>query len=480
MKIAISFPPLKGQGFPMVRQARQFQWVSIPSHIYPIISASAATLLKKHGFEVIWNDCLIEDWSYNDFLDFVKKEKPNLIAIETKAPVIRQHWKIVDNIKQQTSNIKIVLMGDHVSAFPKESMENSLVDFIIVGGDYDVSLRNLVEYLENKKEMPKGMWYREDGEIKNTGKPDLSFDLNNLPFIDRDLTKFHKYGEKWKRYFPFAYTMAGRDCWYGKCSFCSWKNLYSNFRVRTPENLLDEIGFLIKKHSVKEVFDDTGTFPNDEWLIKFCEGMIERDYNKKILFSCNMRFDQLNPSVIKLMKKANFRKLKLGLESANQNTLDRLNKGITIEEIIDGSILASKAGLEVHLTVMVGYPWETKKEHLNTLRLAKYLMDKGYSHMLQATILIPYPGTPMYFESLKNNWFKINPQDYDKYDMSLAILNTPDMNSKDVVDMCNKTYKLFVSPKYAFSQIKNIKSFKDISYGLRGLKAIFGHIKDFS
>ena len=302
MKVIISFPPLQGRGFPMIRQARQFQWVSIPSHIYPVIPAYAATLLKNEGFDVIWNDCLAEGWNYERFLKFVESEQPDIAVFETKAPVIKQHWRIIDELKAYNLQLKTVLMGDHVSAFPEESMNNSMVDYVIAGGDYDISLLGLAEHMRSQKPMPAGIWYRDRGEIKNTGAPDLSFDLNSLPFIDRGLTKFSRYGEKWKKFSPFAYTMAGRDCWYGKCSFCSWRNLYHNFRVRTTKNLLDEIGFLIEKHSVKEVFDDTGTFPKDGWLTAFCEGMIERGYNKKILFSCNMLFDQLNPATARLMK----------------------------------------------------------------------------------------------------------------------------------------------------------------------------------
>lgn len=98
------------------------------------------------------------------------------------------------------------------------------------------------------------------------------------------------------------------------------------FTVRTPENLLDEIGFLIERHGVREVFDDTGTFPAGKWLDRFCEGMIERGYNKEILFSINMRYGMLQPHHPELMKKAGFRKLKMGLESASEETLERIQR----------------------------------------------------------------------------------------------------------------------------------------------------------
>ncbi|HAN21628.1 MAG TPA: B12-binding domain-containing radical SAM protein, partial [Clostridiales bacterium] len=327
--------------------------------------------------------------------------------------------------------------------------------------------------------LPKGIWYRKNSAINNTGGFDLNLDLNQLPFIDRKLTKAYLYGEKWKKKIPFFYTMSGRDCPWRKCSFCSWTTIYPVFNVRKPDNLLDEIGFLIQEHGAKEIFDDTGTFPGDEWLKKFCDGMIDRGYNKEILFSCNMRFDYLKKGVPELMKKAGFRKIKSGLESANQKTLDRINKGIKVQDIINGCRNAKEEGIDVHLTVMVGYPWETKDDALATLDLAKELMVKGYAEMLQSTVIIPYPGTPLYEEALRNKWFIIDPLEYERYDMTEPVLRAPDMCPDEVMKLCRNIYRIFLSPNYIARHILNIRSFEDIRYIIKGAKAITGHIMDF-
>ena len=101
----ISYPPLKGPGCPLLSQNRQFQWFHNPTYIYPVVPASAATMLKNAGYEVIWNDCIAENWSYEKFLNFVQKKKPDLIAFETKTPVIKQHWKIIDRLKTQNPKL---------------------------------------------------------------------------------------------------------------------------------------------------------------------------------------------------------------------------------------------------------------------------------------------------------------------------------------------------------------------------------------
>jgi len=481
MKIMISFPPLVGEGCPMLGQNRQFQWFHNPSFIYPMVPASAATILKHKGHNVIWNDCIAENWDYEKFMNFYTEKRPDLISIETKTPVIKQHWKIINELKEIHPDGIIVLMGDHVTAFPLESIEKCQVDYVITGGDYDFLLAEIVDYIEGTNdELPKGIWYRENKNIKNTGVFELNNDLNPLPFIDRDLTKWYLYGERLYKREPFTYTMVGRDCPYGKCTFCSWTTLYPKFRTRSPESLLDEIEILIEKYKIREIFDDTGTFPSGVWLKRFCEGMVERGYNKKIIIDCNFRFDYLTEERAKMMKEAGFRLMKLGLESASQKTLDKLRKNNTIDQIKEGCKIAKDAGLDVHLTIMVGFPWETKEDALKTLELGHDLMKSGLADMLQSTIVIPYPGTPLYQQAVENDWFLIKPDEYEKFDMTTQILKTVDMTPDEVMSISKEIYKSFLNPKFIFRHLKKVKSYEDFKYLLRGIKPVFGHLRDFS
>ena len=479
MKISISNPPIPGiNGTPTILQNRQYQVFSEPTYIYPMVPAYAATLLNQAGCDVVWDDGIAEGKSYGQWLASLKRNGPDFVMIETKTPVVKKHWKIIDDIKEVVPETKVVLVGDHVTALPHESMENSRVDYILTGGDYDFLLLNLIEYLEDKGELEPGIWYREGGKIKSSGSFRLDHDLDGLPFIDRDLTRWWLYSEKNGNFkeTPGTYTMVGRDCWWHRCSFCSWTTLYPSFRVRSPRSLLDEIGMLIKKYGVKEVFDDTGTFPVGRWLERFCEGMIERGYNKKVRLGCNMKFGVLSQEQYDLMAKAGFRLLLFGLESAKQMTLDRINKGIKVHDIIDGCRLAKQAGLEPHLTVMVGYPWETREDAMRTVELARYLFDKGWADTLQATIVIPYSGTPL-FKECKENCLLVA-EDWNDYDMRGAVMKTP-MTEEDIKEVVQQLYKVFFTPKYILRRLTSIRNLNDLKFVKRGLNAIFGHLKDF-
>jgi len=442
--------------------------------------ASAATLLKKNGNNVIWLDCVARNIDLEKFFNIVENEKPDILAFETKTPVIKQYWKIINELKKRNKNIKIVIMGDHVSAFPEETLKNSKADFVLCGGDFDFLLNDLAEALKSNKKIPAGFYYWKNKKIIGK-KFELKHNLDEIGFIDRELCRWRDYEIEYNLTGrPFFYIMSGRDCWWGKCKFCAWPLLFPRFRVRSVKNVLDEIGELIEKYNAKEIFDDSGTLNTGKWLQDLCNGLIERGYNKKIKYSCNMRFGILKQEDYELMKKAGFRLLKFGLESANQFTLDNLNKNIKVNDIIEGCTRAKKAGLSVHLTMIVGYPWETKEDALRTFKLAKKLMQTGKADLLQATVLVPYPGTSLWKEAKENDWFLFNPLEYERYDMREPVLKTKNSNAKDVASVCGRIYTIFLTPSYIFSRLKSIRGFNDIFFNLRGVKAVLGHLKDFS
>ncbi len=480
MKVFISYPPFRDKGSPMWTQNRQFQWYHVGSFIYPLVPAMAATLLDREGFEVVWDDGIAQGKSFYEFLRNIYAQKPDIIAFETKTPIVKRLWGLAKDLRAKGVESKLVLFGDHATAKPEESMTESPVDYVITGGNYDISLLALARHLRDGDVLPEGIWYRDGNEIRNSGKFKLDFDLNKLPLIDRQLTKAHLYGEKWKKRVPFMYTMVGRDCPWAKCTFCAWTTLYPSFKTRSPDSLLDEIGYLIDKYGAKEIFDDTGTFPGGNWLETFCKGMIERGYNKQVLFSCNMRFDYLlNPKVPELMKRAGFRKVKSGLESASDETLIKLRKGVKVKQIVKGCKNAAKAGIDVHLTVIVGYPWETKEDAKRTVSLARKLMADGDAEMLQATVLVPYPGTPLYQYGIENNLFRFAPTDYERFDMTEPVFKAPDMTPEEVAGMCQGLYKAFLTPRFVLRRLIKTHSCEDISYLFRGAKAVIGHLRDF-
>jgi len=192
MKIFIGYPPTESEkGVALLSQNRQFQWFSNPSYLFPVVLGSAATLLKKEGYDVFWTDAVAEKISLEEFIEKFEKEKPDLFVFETKTPVIKQHWKTINKIKEKFPEMKIAVVGDHVTAFPEETLENSKADFVSCGGDFDFNLLELCRWIDKKeKKCPEGIYYRKEKKIVNSGKFSLKHNLDELPFIDRELTKW--------------------------------------------------------------------------------------------------------------------------------------------------------------------------------------------------------------------------------------------------------------------------------------------------
>jgi anaerobic magnesium-protoporphyrin IX monomethyl ester cyclase len=232
----------------------------------------------------------------------------------------------------------------------------------------------------------------------------------------------------------------------------------------------------VDNYGVREIFDDAGTMFIGPKLTKFCELLIESGYNKKVVYSCNMRFNALEQKDYDLMAKAGFRFLLYGMESANQKTLDKLEKGTKEEDAIIGARMAAKAGLEPHATVMLGYPWESYEDAKRTIDVAKYCFKKGYFYTMQATIVIPYPGTPLWKECKEKGWLLT--EDYDDYDMRRPVMKTPFPQEK-LLELTQELYSAFFTPQFIFRKITSIRSVDDVKFFVMAGKKLMGHLLDF-
>lgn len=487
MKVAIVYPPLKRNGkTPLLTQNRHFRYSSSAEvRIFPLIPASGATLLHKAGHEVLFLDGMASRLTQEEFISKLMTFHPGLIFMETKAPVIKDHWAFIERFKGM-NGWTIALGGDHVSCFPKESLEISPVDYCISGGDFDVSLVALANALEGKGVLPPGIYYRKQGAIRHTGRPTFLEDLDSLPFIDRDLSRWSSYGEAYL-YKPCAYILTGRGCgtrkrFTGRCSFCIWQFALWNrtARLRSPENVAEEIDTLAGKYGVKEVFDDneTGALWNKDWLEIFHKEMEKRKLIGRVYISSNARGDCLDKETCLLLKRTGFRLLKVGMESGNNNTLSLLKKDETVEEIVQGVKNAKDVGLNVMLTVMTGYPWESEEDVKTTFHLAKgLLLYKIHSgDCIAASILIPYPGTPLFRLAKKKGWLLIGEKDYEKYDVTSPIVSSP----ADPFTWCSRFWRLHLHPLFMIKSLISMQKRDDMALFLRGVRSLLGHMKDFS
>lgn len=456
MRVAFCYPPIPSpKGVPLLSQNRQFQWFSRPTAIYPVVPASAATLLQAHGHEVLWLDGIARGMTPEAFWATLCAWNPEAVFLETKTPVVRFHWDWVRELKRRLPQCRVVMGGDHVTALPEETLREAPVDAVLKGGDYDFALLSWVE-----------------------GR-DIPVDLAALPPIDRNLTRWRDYAFRNGNFSqtPGAYLMSARDCWHGKCTFCSWTTLYPTYRVRPVEHMLDEVGALIDL-GVREIMDDAGSLPVGPWLRAFCEGMVARGYHRRVRMDCNLRFGALKKEDYQRMRRAGFRLVLFGVESANQTTLDRLNKRLTVEQIREGARWASEAGLSVHITLMFGYPWEDAAAARRTAELGRELLRRGHAETLQATWLVPYPGTPLFRELQASG--ELLTEAWEAYDMRSPVMRCP-LSEAEIRALISYAYRGHLQPQVllrrALGAVRH--PIATVPFLLRGVKALAGHLRDF-
>lgn len=202
----------------------------------------------------------------------------------------------------------------------------------------------------------------------------------DLPKPDRVFTSAmdKKYQDNGNfKYLPGTYIQSASGCVHGKCSFCIEKD--KPYLVRPVDSVIEEIEEC-KSLGVREIFDDSATFPTGGWLDDFCDKFAKIRGDMHI--SCNLRLCDYDYD---LLYSSGFRMVLFGVESANEQTLEKINKGVKVEDIIPTIKKAASAGIEPHIAVMFGYPWETDQDSINTLRLVHYLLKKGYAKTAQAS-----------------------------------------------------------------------------------------------
>ena len=148
-----------------------------------------------------------------------------------------------------------------------------------------------------------------------------------------------------------------------------------------------------------------------------------------------------------------------------------------IEAVIQGCKDATKAGLFPHITIMFGYPWETYRDALNTLKLGRWLLNKGYAYTMQATMVVPYPGTPLFAECKEKGWLKT--LDWDDYDMKKPVMKSP-MSDEKIMRLVRGMYRVSFNPEFIFRKILSLKDMDDFRYALRAVRKVTGHLFDFS
>lgn len=455
MKILMVNPPF----LPKYSRNSRSPAVTKGGTIYmPIWLSYATGVLEKEGFDVKLVDAPAQKLEFEDVVEIAKEFEPQMIVIDTSTPSIYNDVKFASKMKD-TTNAFTVLVGTHVSALPKDTLEmDKRIDAVTLQ-EYDYTLPDLAKCIDGKKDLKsvKGIAFRKDEKIIINELRPMIENLDDLPFV----SSVYKKHLNIKDYFyssagyPLVMMITGRGCPF-RCFWCNWPQVFHGhkYRLRSAENVAEEFEYIANNlPEIKEVGIEDDTLTADtERVRKICRLLIGKGINKKIKWYANVRVN-LDLETMKIMKEAGCRLLIPGYESGVQELLNSSHKGITIEQSREFAKNAKEAGLLVHGCFIIGLPGETKETARQTIEFAKELDPDD----AQFFPLIVYPGTEAYEWAQKNKYLITT--DFSRWNTPEgwhnSLVSRPGLTNEEILGLCDQAkIEFYLRPKFILKTLK--------------------------
>jgi anaerobic magnesium-protoporphyrin IX monomethyl ester cyclase len=388
MKVALPLPPF-------TNIYGKFSSVYRRGFLNPPLSfAYLAASLEKHGHTAIIIDGEAEYLGLNTILKRVAEFAPDAIGLSATSPTFDLTLDFAKEIKAAFPSVPLIIGGIHIAIYQKSVLEeNSVFDFGVIG-DGEVALPELLDRLKEPsayKEIKGLVWRSGEAVVQNDFRlPEKNLDV--YPFPARHLLRNELYlrNTPYHGYRTTAAFMSSRGCPYN-CIYCAVKNIPNGtmVRFRSPENIVEELEQIVHGLGITHVQfnDDCLTFRHDQ-VLALCESIQKRGL--KFTWEGLSRGDKVDKEILTELKRAGLVRLSFGIESGNASILKVLQKEETLEDIANGIRLAHEAGIITRGSVIIGSPYETRREIEDTFHFITSLkeLDETVINIMQ-----PYPGT---------------------------------------------------------------------------------------
>jgi len=428
-------------------------------------------MLEKEGKSVQVYDTQVDQRSLTEVLTVYK---PDIVGITCSSSLVYSTFRVAQWVKHFSERIKVVVGGVHPTVLPEEILIDSNID-MVVRGEGERTMVELVRALESNGPLEgiQGLSFRgNSGIIHNPPRPPET-DLDALPFPARHLIPMDRYhiSPDWFIRRPFDRILTARGCPY-RCIFCAAQLVSGGrYRVRSIDNVMEEIDHLYQRYKIKWLLISDDTFViSKARAMEFCDKYMERGYHKKIPWQVANRVDTVDREILSKMKEAGCFIISFGIESGVPRLLKVLNKGITIEQSIQAVRWAKEVGLRVRATLILGIPTETREESLKTIKFAQSLpLDQ-----VRFALATPFPGTQLYQMAMEEGQLKVG--DWTSLSLMAGYRNgklayVPKGRDEKELKILQRRANLgfYLQPRIILSYLKQMRSLKDmgrITFGL--------------
>ncbi|KXA99703.1 hypothetical protein AKJ40_02580 [candidate division MSBL1 archaeon SCGC-AAA259M10] len=411
--------------------------VGIPS------SAYLAPILERNNEEVRIEDAPALDHNLEDVADVIRDYDPDYVGISALTTDIEEAYRVAEAAKKSDQSRKVILGGAHPTLRPKETLEECSSVDIVARGEGEEIIDEISRFEDLSR--IKGISYRENGNIIENQDREPIMDLDSLPFPAYHLLPMERYEFDGIRY---ATMITSRGCPFN-CVFCASSRICGKkWRGKSPERVLEQMKALRYDYDVKEIeiLDDTFVLDKNR-ATEICDLMVEEGLD--ITWSCSSRVDTMDSSLAEKLREAGCHTVYMGIESGVQEVLDRLKKGITIEQARDAVEAVKEADMNVVGSFILGVPGETKKQMEKTIDFAKELDIT----LAQFTLFTPYPGTESYVNAEENDLFLT--KDWSDFSTLDPIIKNDEMSAEELKNFMRQAYiRFYLRPSYIWRAVK--------------------------
>jgi anaerobic magnesium-protoporphyrin IX monomethyl ester cyclase len=421
----------------------------------------AASIEKYTPFEVQIID--LEHKRYrNVSLEEVLQNHNSLIFGITATTYTRfEAIKIAKYIKKTHPDSWIIVGGVHFMHCAKDTLEKIPEIDVVARGEGEITIVDIANVINKREsfEKIKGITYRRNGQIIENPNQAIFEDLDSIPIYSKfTWDEYPEYLFNYPERVRAISIMSSRGCPY-KCIFCSRAGM--KYRVRNAKSVVDEIELLKERFNIEGInFLDLTFTANPPHVKAVCQEILNRKIDLK--WWCESRAN-IPLDILDLMKQAGCVSLVVGIESGSPRILSKINKGISIEQVVNFCKKCSEISIRVSPYFMFSHPDETVEDVKQTLDLIYKLERFTATCSFQPSII--FPGTEL--EKIAYNK-GILPEDFswcNPYESDLNKELEQLVNVPLYIDMLtpNSMKKLIVEKKFKqnVNRVSEIK-FKDL------------------
>ncbi|MBZ0253517.1 MAG: B12-binding domain-containing radical SAM protein [Candidatus Methylomirabilis sp.] len=441
----------------------------------PIGILSIAAVLQKAGHEVHFIDGSFI--THREVIARVKALQPGFIGIHANTPLWPKAVNTVEDCRKAAPDAHIGVGGPMPMVWEEKCFDDSKSLDTVFLGEGEVAVVKVCEIVEKVGRVAdfsdvRGLIFRHpaDGELRKTGEAQLIQDLDAIPYPAYDLLDdFKKY-----KAIPGTYKQKPVGCMFTSRG-CDFRCIYcfqygpQKVRMRSFENIMGEIEWLVRDFGVKEIrFLDDNFTEDRERAFKLC-GEIKRNF-PKISWYVSARADDVDQELLNEMYRCGCWAMLFGVESGVDKTLRTMRKGEDSATIRRAVWMAKRAKLKVYAPFIFGSPGETYEDGLKTIEFALEI-DPYYVNF---HLITPYPGTQLYDMANDCGTMEV---DWNNFTFEHAAFVPHTMTREQLIELRTLAFKKFYSrPKFIARRLWNARSVDDwkaLLHGARGLFHLF-------